>query len=152
MKAFSGGVIERSSPALRYVFSEPDIVPIPGCESVAKAQENWSVFTGDRTLTEQDRTHAETTKQKFDQAFCRRCDYCQPCTEGIAIQMVLGLNSFLKRLGRQTLEAGWVKDLIEKGRNCSECGACLPRCPYQLPIPDLIKENLALWDQLQKEG
>jgi len=36
--------------------------------------------------------------------------------------------------------------MIEKGRNCTECGECLRRCPYQLPIPDLIKENLSLYD------
>jgi len=36
---------------------------------------------------------------------------------------------------------------IDKARNCSECGECLERCPYQLPIPDLIKENLAWVDE-----
>jgi uncharacterized protein len=151
MKAFSGGVIEKSGPALRYVLSEPDVVPIPGTETREKARENWQVFLGDRTMTEDDKIYIEAVKQEFNQAFCRRCDYCQPCTEGIYIQTVLGLKSFLKRIGRQTIEGGWVKDVIEKARNCSECGACLPRCPYQLPIPDLIRENLALWDRRQGE-
>jgi predicted aldo/keto reductase-like oxidoreductase len=44
-----------------------------------------------------------------------------------------------------------VMDLIEKARNCSECGECLPRCPYHLPIPDLIKENLAWFDGLKNQ-
>ena len=35
------------------------------------------------------------------------------------------------------------REAIDKAGSCSECGECLERCPYQLPIPDLIKGNLA---------
>jgi uncharacterized protein len=149
MKAFSGGVIEKSGPALRYVLSEPDIVPIPGSETIEKARENWSGFVGDRAITAEDTAYIETVRQEFKQAFCRRCDYCQPCTEGIYIQSIIGLKSFVKRFGAAAVESGWMKDIIAKARNCSECGTCLPRCPYQLPIPDLIKTNLAWFDQEQ---
>ena len=149
MKAFSGGVIEKSGPALRYVLSEPDIVPIPGSESIDKVQENWNCFAGDRTITADDTAYIETVRQEFKQAFCRRCDYCQPCTEGIYIQSIMGLKSFVKRFGAATIESGWMKDIVAKARNCTECGTCLPRCPYQLPIPDLIKTNLAWLDGQQ---
>ena len=38
--------------------------------------------------------------------------------------------------------------LSTKGRNCTECGDCMTRCPYELPIPDLIRENLRWLDAL----
>jgi uncharacterized protein len=146
MKPFSGGVIEKSGPALKYVLQTPDIVPIPGSETLAKAQDNWAVYAGDRTLTPADQAYMAAIKEEYHQVFCRRCDYCQPCPEGIYIQSILGIKTFYKRFGAQAVESGWIKDIIAKSRNCTECGTCLPRCPYELPIPDLIKENLAWLD------
>jgi predicted aldo/keto reductase-like oxidoreductase len=150
MKPYSGGVIEEAGPALRFSLSTPNIVPIPGSETLERARENWKIFTEGYSLTEKDKERIEVLKKEFDRQFCRRCDYCQPCTEKINIQFVVGLKSVIKRFGPHAQEVGWMKDLIEKARNCSECGECLPRCPYQLPIPDLIKENLAWFDSLRK--
>ena len=152
MKAFSGGVIEDAGPALRFVLSTPGIVPIPGSETLEKSRENWEIFVEGKTLTEQDKGRIEVLRKELTQNFCRRCDYCQPCTEKINIQFVLGLKSVFKRFGPKAQELGWIKSIIEKARNCSECGDCLPRCPYQLPIPDLIKENLAWLDNWKKQN
>jgi predicted aldo/keto reductase-like oxidoreductase len=149
MKPFSGGVIEEAGPALRFVLSTANIVPIPGTEILEKARENWKIFTEGYSLVKKDKERIEAIKKEFDRKFCRRCDYCQPCTEKISIQHILGLKSIIKRFGSNAQELGWIKDLIEKARNCSECGECLPRCPYQLPIPDMIKENLAWFDSLR---
>jgi uncharacterized protein len=151
MKPFSGGVIEEAGPALRFVLSIADIVPIPGVETLERAQENWKIFTEGHSLTEQDKDRIEAIRKKFDYQFCRRCDYCQPCTEEINIQLALGLKSIIKRIGSRTAEEKKWQDLIEKARNCSECGECLKRCPYQLPIPDLIKENVAWYDSLKNQ-
>jgi predicted aldo/keto reductase-like oxidoreductase len=149
MKPFSGGVIEQAGPALRFVLSTQNIVPIPGAESLEKARENWKVFTESSPLTEKDREQIEEIRREFDRQFCRRCDYCQPCTEKINIQFAVGLKSIFKRFGPNARKVGWMKDLVNKARNCSECGECLPRCPYQLPIPRMIKENLAWFDRLE---
>ena len=149
MKPFSGGVIEEAGPALRFVLQTKEIVPIPGSETLEKARENWKIFREGGSLTERDRERIEAIKQQFNQQFCRRCDYCQPCSEGINIQFAVGLKSVIKRFGPMAQELKWMKDLIEKARNCSECGDCLPRCPYQLPIPELVKENLAWYDSLK---
>jgi len=148
MKPYSGGVIEEAGPALRFSLSTPNIVPIPGSETLEMARENWKIFTEGYSLTEKDKERIEVLKKEFDRQFCRRCDYCQPCTEKINIQFIVGLKSVVKRFGPHAQEIGWMKDLIEKARNCSECGECLPRCPYQLPIPNLIKENLVWFDSL----
>jgi predicted aldo/keto reductase-like oxidoreductase len=154
MKPLSGGVIEEAGPALRFVLQTKEIVPIPGSETLEKAQENWKAFAEGGSLTVKDQERIEAIKKQFDQQFCRRCDYCQPCSEGINIQFAVGFKSTIKRFGPMVQELKWIKDLIEKARNCSECGDCLTRCPYQLPITELIKENLAMYDSLvsQKES
>jgi predicted aldo/keto reductase-like oxidoreductase len=146
MKPFSGGVVENAGPALRYVLATEGIVPIPGSETIEKARENWRILAEGAPLSDEDKEWIETIRKEYDRQFCRRCDYCQPCSEGIYIQFLLSIKSTIKRVGAQFREARWMTDLVEKARNCSECGECLRRCPYQLPIPDLIKENLSLYD------
>jgi predicted aldo/keto reductase-like oxidoreductase len=151
MKPFSGGVIEEAGPALRFVLSTPNIVPVPGSETLEKARENWKIFADGYSQMEKDKEQIEAIKKQFHQKFCRRCDYCQPCTEKINIQFAVGLKTIIKRFGPHVQELKWMMDLIEKARNCSECEECLPRCPYQLPIPDMIKENLAWFDSLKNQ-
>lgn len=151
MKPFSGGVIEEAGPALRFVLSTANIVSIPGSETLEKARENWKIFSEGHSLTEKDKERIEAMKKEFDCKFCRRCDYCQPCSEKIKIQFAIGLKSMIKRMGPNIQEHRWLMDVVEKARHCSECGECLPRCPYHLPIPDLIKQNLA-WFDSQNSG
>jgi len=149
MKPFSGGVIDDADLALRYVFSAPDIVPIPGSETVEKARENWRIFSEkNRRLNKSDKARIEAIRTEFNKQFCRRCDYCQPCPQSIPIQMVLGLKSLVKRFGPQAKESEWIKGFVEKARQCTECETCLPRCPYELPIPDLMKENVSWYESL----
>ena len=150
MKPFSGGVVEEAGPALRFVLSTPDIVPIPGAETLERARENWTVFAEGLPLSKEDKARVRALRREFKHQFCRRCDYCQPCSENIKIQAALGLKSIIKRFGSNAQELEWVKNTVEKARNCTECGDCLPRCPYQLPIPELIKKNVAWYDSLKK--
>jgi predicted aldo/keto reductase-like oxidoreductase len=36
-------------------------------------------------------------------------------------------------------------DDAETALNCIQCGECEDRCPYQLPIRELIQENYAFY-------
>lgn len=150
MKSFSGGVIDDPQPALKYVLSQQDIIIIPGVETKELFDQNWKVFQGSYALSQAEMSKIEALRNQYDKNFCRRCDYCQPCSEEIPIQLVLGVRSALKRFGKSFLKESWPREAIEKAGNCSECGDCLERCPYQLPIPDLIKENLAWVDEQLK--
>jgi predicted aldo/keto reductase-like oxidoreductase len=142
MKPLSGGVIEKAGPALRFVLQTPDVVVIAGSETVELAKENWSIFVEGGGLTQEDQVYIRQLQREMEKQFCRRCDYCQPCTENINIQAVLGLKSIIKRVGAKEDEMKRINKILEMARNCSECGECMSRCPYQLPIPELIKKNL----------
>jgi len=150
MKPFSGGIIDNAALALKYVLSQPGIVVIAGVEQRQLFDENWKVFQGSYELEEDERKEIEEIQSRYEKAFCHRCDYCQPCTEDISIQHILGIRSVVKRMGKNVLREGWVAKAIEKARNCTECGECMTRCPYHLPIPDLIKENLQWVDEQLK--
>jgi predicted aldo/keto reductase-like oxidoreductase len=142
MKPFSGGVIEAPEAALKWVLSFPDILVLAGVEEKSFIDQNWRIFQGSYELTEKERQEIQAIGIEFDKKFCRRCDYCLPCAEGIPIQFVLGMRSILKRMGPAALQTPMFKNLLEKAANCTECGDCMERCPYDLPIPDMIRDNL----------
>ena len=150
MKPFSGGIIENATLALKYVLSQPGIAVLAGVEQRELFDENWAVFRGSRELDDGEKKEIEEIRSRYEKAFCHRCDYCQPCTEGISIQRILGIRSMVKRMGKRILVEGRQARDIEKARNCTECGECMTRCPYNLPIPDLIKENLQWVDEQLK--
>jgi predicted aldo/keto reductase-like oxidoreductase len=116
-------------------------------ESPQLFEENWKVFEGNWDLSPGELAQIEETRKQYDKTFCRRCDYCQPCSEEIPIQIILGMRYAVKRFGQNFLKQDWVKAAIEKARSCSACGECLERCPYNLPIPDLIADNLRWLDE-----
>lgn len=150
MKAFSGGVIDRANLAIKYALAPAGTVVIPGIDSVELFDENWEIFRGDWALDAKELRQIQAIRAEFDRTFCRRCDYCQPCPENIPIQTVIGIRSLVKRMGSESLHGPWVTASMEAARRCTACGACLERCPYALPIPDLIRENVA-WVEAELE-
>jgi len=147
MKPFSGGIIDDPRLALKYAFAQPGIVVIAGAEHKDLVDENWEVFQNSWELDGEEKKGIERIRKSLEKSFCRRCDYCLPCTEDIPIQAILGLRSMVKRMGEEILREGWGPEAIERARQCCECENCMTRCPYQLPIPDLIKENLHWVDE-----
>jgi len=150
MKPFSGGVIEAPETAMRWILGCPGILVLAGVEQKRLIDQNWLVFEGDWTLTEADRGAIESIRREYDRKFCRRCDYCLPCPEGIPIQMVLGGRSFMKRMGIGILENPNVAETWKRATRCTACGECMTRCPYSLPIPDMIRENIEWMDAFRR--
>jgi len=154
MKPFSGGVIENAGLGLKFVLSQAQILVLAGVAHKDHFDENWDIYQhGSYRLSRQEQQEIAEIYRHHDGYFCRRCDYCQPCSEKITIQMVLNLKAVARRLGLDALRVPKRVKLLEDARRCSECGECVTRCPYQLPIPDLIKENIA-WveEQFIKSG
>jgi hypothetical protein len=52
-----------------------------------------------------------------------------------------------KRLSPESVSA-WLGNAMETVAECIECGQCEDKCPYNLPIAELLKENLALFKEL----
>jgi predicted aldo/keto reductase-like oxidoreductase len=147
MKPFSGGALADPRLCLKYVLSQPGILIIPGVEQKTLFDQNWAVFQGGHELSESEVEEIEDIRRRYDKAFCRRCDYCQPCTEEIPIQVILGIRYMIQRFGDAMLQQKRIQEAIAKARQCSECRECMQRCPYELPIPDLIKENIRWVDE-----
>ena len=147
MKPFSGGVLADARLCLKYVLSQPGILVIPGVESIELFNDNWRVFQASFQLDDTELQQIRDMRSRYDKAFCRRCDYCQPCSEEIPIQLILGMRYAIQRFGDAILQKPWMQSGLEKAGRCSECGECMQRCPYELPIPEMIRENLRWLDE-----
>ena len=80
--------------------------------------------------------------------FCHRCEYCMPCEKGVTIPGVLAFKSVSRRLPPMAA-IGMAYGALESVEKCEDCGVCIEKCPYDLPIPDLLKENLALYNDFK---
>ena len=145
MKPLAGGMLDNVTVALKYLLQFPDVAPILGVEKVHEIEEATRVLEGPQALTAAEQKEMERLRQELGKTFCRRCDYCQPCTEGIPISTVMTFPSLAKRLPPQRLFSGHWAEVIEKAANCNQCGECEERCPYGLPIREIVEENFNLY-------
>ena len=141
MKPLAGGAIEDGTLALRYVCSNPDVtVVIPGMAESSELEENMAACSNKAPLTEEELAKMEAVRKQLGTDFCRRCNYCAPCSVGINIPSVFLFAGYLQRYDL----GDWARDrystLKVKASACIECGKCEPRCPYHLPIREKLKQ------------
>jgi predicted aldo/keto reductase-like oxidoreductase len=147
MKPLSGGMIDNAKIAFKYLLQFPDIVTIAGIEKVQEIEEIVKILEGSKKITAAELKQMQKLKEELGTRFCHRCDYCQPCTEGIAISTVMMYPSFVRRLPPEHLFSGFWGQIVEKASGCTECGECEERCPYHLPIRELLAEYVKQYQE-----
>ena len=139
MKPLAGGALEDATLAMRFIAQNPDVsVVIPGMYSIEELEQNLAAVQNTSPLTKQELAQIETIRKELGTQFCRRCNYCQPCSAGIGISGIFVLEGYLQRYGL----GDWAKTryaaMPKKAGDCIGCGACEARCPYQLPIREML--------------
>jgi predicted aldo/keto reductase-like oxidoreductase len=152
MKPMAGGMLYDAPVAFKWLFRFPDIALIPGIEKIEEIEEIVGLYEGHHEMTPAELTRMQALKEELGTRFCRRCDYCQPCPQGIPISMVMTFPSFVKRLPQTWFTEGMVPKAMNKASECIECGECETRCPYDLPIREMLKENYDLFEKIQAES
>jgi predicted aldo/keto reductase-like oxidoreductase len=87
----------------------------------------------------------ERMKTELDSRTCRRYRYCEPCPNGVQIGRLLRGPSVVRRRGAARFRDWGSAQIIASASHCAECGICITKCPYQLPIPELVQEPLAFY-------
>lgn len=141
MKPLAGGAIEDATLALRFVCSNPNVtLTIPGMADPAELTQNLNAVNNSAPLSGDELQQMDEIRNQLGTQFCRRCNYCAPCAAGINIPSVFLFEGYLSRYGL----GAWARDrygaLEKKASDCLECGVCETRCPYHLPIRQMMKQ------------
>lgn len=150
MKPLGGGILSNAKIAFKYLLQFPDVVPIPGIEKPHEIDEIVQILDGQWQMTEEEQAEMQRLREELGTRFCRRCDYCQPCEEEIPISMVMVSDSFAKRFPPERFFSGRIADNLAKAANCTECGDCEERCPYDLPIREILAERVEWYSEAKK--
>ncbi len=151
MKPFGGGAIDNASLAFKFLRQHPEAIPIPGFDSVDYIDEVLSFYEQPNIVTEEDNVLMEKYRKDLGSQFCRRCEYCQPCPNGVMITPAMGYPILAKRMSPE-VSVMFSKNPMESVTECISCGECITRCPYDLPIPDILQRNYGLYTEHGKLG
>ena len=140
MKPLAGGNLEDWELALKYIAASGLMdISIPGMGSPEEVDRNAAAAEHFGPLTQEDLDKCEAIRKELGTQFCRRCGYCAPCPNGIDIPQNFLMANYARRYGL----ADWAKARYDAlpyhAGSCVQCGACEKRCPYNLPIRDMLE-------------
>jgi len=141
MKPLAGGAIADGALALRYIMENDHITcAIPGMANLKEVTENAAAAENFQPLTDEEKATASNIAKELGTQFCRRCGYCAPCPQGIDIPTMFLLEGYKERYAL----VQWAKERYSsqkaRAKDCIECGECEVRCPYDLPIREMLKK------------
>lgn len=147
MKPMGGGLLENANLCFKYLRQFSGVVPVVGIQSREEIKEIVSIVESGDNLNETEKSDIARMCRELGNRFCRACDYCQPCPQEIPISMIMRLKSAVKRFPDERFYGEWGQKMVEKAETCTDCGECESRCPYELPIRDMMKENVAWYHE-----
>jgi predicted aldo/keto reductase-like oxidoreductase len=130
---------ERAKRCLRFALAHDIDVVIPGLRS--KEEVDWAVQVGEnfKGLTSTEKKTYNFGKL-YPEPYCRECGLCMPCPEAVEIPRILRWDLYYSVYGIKN----WTRDQYPKIRSrvnsCTECGECEKKCPYHLPIINMLKK------------
>ena len=139
MKPLAGGAIDDAEIAMRFIVSNRGVtVIIPGMADVSEIAQNVQAVGSTAELSEAEKVKVQAIREQLGTNFCRRCNYCAPCTVGINIPAVFLFEGYFSRYDLKQWAASRYATLDKTASNCIGCGDCESRCPYSLPIRQML--------------
>ncbi len=125
------------SSALRYVLSQDVATVVPGLKSIGEVETAVKIgeeFSG-ITFNEQERFTLS-----LGASYCRDCGQCLPCPNGINIAAILRFYTLCKSYGLKVWAKKLYSSLEIKADKCTGCGECENKCPYEIPMIDMLRD------------
>ena len=100
-------------------------------------------------LSDEDNRTIEEVRAAFREAYkvpCTGCNYCMPCPHGVNIPgCFAGYNASYANGLMEGFKTYYMSTSVnDEGKRstagaCQQCGACVPKCPQHIAIPDELK-------------
>ncbi|WP_188021753.1 aldo/keto reductase [Synechococcus sp. RS9907] len=139
--------------AYRFLLAQGISTLTVGASAAGDLQLAATLAQGDEPLSQAEQqalvTAERRQQERLGQEHCKQCQACLPCPNEVPIPELLrlrnlamghGLTEFTQERYNLIGRAGhWWEE--HDASACERCGACLPRCPHHLPIPDLLADT-----------
>jgi len=140
---------EKTRRSLRFVLAHDISTTIPGFCSLKEVESAAKVASEFESLTEEEKRMFRFGELPSE-PFCRQCGLCMPCPDGLNIPRLLILDKYFTHYEIKN----WVRQVYQKFSTkidcCTECKECEAKCPYKLPIINMLHEAEKRF--LQKEN
>jgi predicted aldo/keto reductase-like oxidoreductase len=140
MKAMGGGLLKNSKASFAYINQFDNVLPIWGIQKLEELNEFLS-YDETTVLDDELKEAIENDKKELGENFCRGCGYCMPCPEEINISLCGRMSLWIRRFPTEPNMDERTQEIMKKTLDCTECYECVDKCPYELNIPELLKEN-----------
>ncbi|MCW4004990.1 MAG: aldo/keto reductase [Candidatus Bathyarchaeota archaeon] len=131
LKALLGQTVEeRVQSALRFLLAQDISVAVVGLQSVGEVEVAAQAGNSYAGLTREE-------QERFDVSlgdYCRDCECCPSCPEGVDIAATLRFKAFFEVYGLENWARKLYSGLQIKADKCTRCGECTGKCPYNLQI------------------
>jgi len=156
MKPLATGLLP-APLALKWLIGQPIHSAVPGATAIEEAEENSLLGNSGGVFDQSESAALTESKAYWDTRRCRICIDCLPCPAGINLPMDLGTDviyDHYRTMGPEEFRTfTWSRRAMEQElpkrkrriaqfRACTECGDCEPRCPYGLPIIEMLKQRI----------
>jgi len=156
MKPLATGLLP-APLALKWLLNQPIASAVPGITTLAELEEDAAVGWRSLALTPEERGTIQETKEELEHVRCRICGLCHPCPQGIPMSWTLGTDvvyDHYRTMGPEVFRAfPWSRERMAKEletrpkkiaaiESCTRCGICEERCPYGLPVMDMLASML----------
>ncbi len=146
MKPIGGGQMASCAGlSLRWIKEQPVDVIIPGMKTMNELRENVEAVVSGGALSDKERLQLEETAKVLGNEYCHRCGYCLPCPMNIHI--ISQFDIYKSRLLATDRKKEIYRSMRERGAgvasDCVACGRCVEKCPFKLPVPEIMKKIAA---------
>jgi len=146
MKGLCGGILSNAKAAFAFLRQYDSVVPIWGMQTMDELEEFLRYEKLPPKLDDTLQKVIDADRSKFLGSFCRACGYCLPCPAKIPIPMAARMEFLLGRMRKDKLLTDEWAENMRKIDDCTNCGRCIAKCPYELNVPELLKKNQAFFN------